>query len=147
MILIDRLRARSFSSHPVDIGLRSEAGIAAELVRRGHHVLLPFGFNHRYDLVLDVDGEFLRAQCKTARRRGGSIVFNTESVRSNTRKATRRSYDGEIELFLVYFPETGAVYAVPIEDATSSCGTLRIEPTANGQVRGIRWARDFELPA
>jgi hypothetical protein len=36
-------------------------------VRRGYSVLLPFGVNQRYDLVLDLDGRFVRAQCKTGR--------------------------------------------------------------------------------
>jgi hypothetical protein len=37
------------SKHPVDVGLRSEAAILSELVRRGYSVLLPFGVNQRYD--------------------------------------------------------------------------------------------------
>jgi hypothetical protein len=34
---------------------------------------------------------------------------------------------------------------VRIADAT--IGTLRIDPPANNQVRRIRWAADYELPA
>ena len=49
----------------------------SELVRRGFTVLLPFGVNQRYDLVLDVGGEFIRGQCKTGRLRQGSVVFST----------------------------------------------------------------------
>jgi PD-(D/E)XK endonuclease len=51
--------------HPVDVGQRSEAAIIAELVKRGYRVLTPYGVNHRYDLVIDAGGRFLRAQCKT----------------------------------------------------------------------------------
>ena len=54
------------SSHPVDVGLRTEAHITGELVRRGYSVLLPFGVNQRYDLVLDQGDRFVRVQCKTA---------------------------------------------------------------------------------
>jgi hypothetical protein len=49
----------------VDVGLRTEAAVVAHLLRRGVKVLQPNGFNHRYDLVLDLDGEFVRAQIKT----------------------------------------------------------------------------------
>jgi hypothetical protein len=38
----------------VNIGQRTEAVIACELVERGYRVLMPFGFNHRYDLVWTV---------------------------------------------------------------------------------------------
>ncbi len=86
------------SSHPVDVGQRTEAIILAELVKRGHKVLIRCGTNHRYDLVLDV-GESYR------------------------------------------------VYALSPDEAASSSGSLRIDPTGNGQMKGIRWAADHELPA
>lgn len=115
-------------------------------MRRGYRVLLPFGFNHRYDLALDIEDRFLRVQCKTGRLRGG-ILFSARSIRSNSAKAIWRDCKGEIELFVVHCPENGALYAIPIEHATASAGTLRLHPTGNGQARGVGWARDYELPA
>src|SRR5215212_933387 len=135
------------STHPVDVGQRSEAIILAELVRRGHRVLVPFGPNQRYDLVVEVGGRYLRAQCKTGRLRNGCVAFKTASVRVNTQRAFVRSYEGDIDLFLVYCPETDRIYALDIEEAASSQGMLRIDPPANGQVKRVRWAADHELPA
>ena len=60
-----RLPKPKLTNHPVDVGHRTEAAILSELVRRGYAVLLPFGVNQRYDLVLDLEGRFVRAQCKT----------------------------------------------------------------------------------
>ena len=134
------------SSHPVDVGLRTEAAILAELVRRGYEVLVPFGTNQRYDLVLDLGGEFVRAQCKTGRLRNGAVVFASRSIRSNTRTTFFRDYVGEAEVFLVHCPETGEIYAVPVDEAAHGYCSLRVEPTRNGQAAGIRWARDYELP-
>ncbi len=49
----------------------------AALVRRGHHVLVPFGEGQPYDLVVDLGGaDFLRVQCKTAWPQKGCLVFN-----------------------------------------------------------------------
>lgn len=93
-----------------------------------------------------MNGEFVRAQCKTGRRRRGCIVFNTESTRVNTRGWFARDYTGEAEIFLIYFAETERIYAVPVAEAPASSGSLRIEPTRNGQQDGIRWAHDYELP-
>jgi hypothetical protein len=134
------------SSHPVDVGLRTEAAIMAELVRRGYQVLVPFGTNQRYDVVLDVDGEFVRAQCKKGRLRNGVVRFPARSVRSNTRGLYFRGYSGEVEIFLVYCPETKQIYAVPVDEVPATDGWLRVHPTRNGQKEGVRWARDYELP-
>jgi PD-(D/E)XK endonuclease len=131
----------------VDVGQRSEAIILAELVRRGHRVLIPFGTNHRSDLVIDTGTSFVRAQCKTGRLRNGRVCFKTASTRANTLRAFTRSYEGEIDVFLVFCPDTDRVYALDVEDAASSEGALRVEPAANGQEKGIRWAADYELPA
>jgi hypothetical protein len=134
------------SSHPVDVGLRTEAAILGELVRRGYQVLLPFGTNQRYDLVLDMNGEFVRAQCKTGRLRKGVVIYPTKSVRVNMKQVLIRNYLGEVELFLIYCPETEGIYAVPVDEAPEGYGSLRVEPTRNGQAEKVRWARDYELP-
>jgi PD-(D/E)XK nuclease superfamily protein len=121
--------------------------VLAELVERGHKVLLPFGVNHRYDLVIDDGGHFVRAQCKTGRLRRGCVIFHARSIRSNTRKAIDRPYHDEVDLFLVHCPQTERVYAVPVDETTTSDVALRVDPPANGQVKRIRWAADHELPA
>ena len=139
--------AQAPSNHPVEVGQRSEAVIQAELVKRGYPVLLPFGINHRYDLVLDCGDRFIKAQCKTGRLRNGAIEFSTQSVRINTRGTYFRGYDGDVDLFLVYCPDTGKVYAVPIEEATKTQTSLRCAPPANNQRLRVRWAHDYELPA
>jgi hypothetical protein len=140
--------SREIGRHPLEVGERTEAVILAELVKRGFRVLVPYGTNHRYDLVIDADSRFLRVQCKTGRLRRGVIKFNTVSVRTNTRRAYSRPYDADqIDLFLVYCPDTDRVYAVDVDEATSSHGSLRVDPAANGQAKGIRWAADHELPA
>jgi PD-(D/E)XK endonuclease len=136
------------SRHPVDVGERSEAIIFAELVKRGHRVLVPYGNNHRYDLVVHVGGGFIRAQCKTGRLREGVIRFNTVSTRANTLRAYTTPYDtDQIDLFLIYCPETDRVYALDVGEAAAGHGVLRVSPAANGQAKGIRWAADHELPA
>jgi PD-(D/E)XK endonuclease len=135
------------SRHPVEVGQRTEAAILSEFVRRGYRVLLPFGVNQRYDLVLDTGDAFLRVQCKTAWVRNGCVEFPTQSVRCNMRGVFTRGYEGEIDLFVAYCPELDKFYAVPVEVAPRVRCTLRFDPTANNQARGVRWAADFELPA
>jgi len=97
--------------------------------------------------TLAIDGLFVRAQCKTGRLRNRRVIFNAQSVRSNTRVAERSSYVGEVDVFIVYCPDLDRIYAIPVDDVPLSEGSLRVEPTANGQKKGIRWAADYELPA
>ncbi len=140
------LEPRPLTSHPVDVGQRTEAIVLARLVALGHDVLVPWGHNHRYDLVVDLGDRMLRVQCKTGRLKDGVIEFNTLSVRTNTERWLVRSYDGEADVFAVSCPETKGVYLVPVEGAPRSSCRLRLEPTENHQAAGIRWARDYELP-
>ena len=103
--------------------------------------------NQRYDLVLDLGGEFLRVQCKTGRLRKGAIVFSARSCRSNRNGIYVRSYTDEADVFVVYCPETDRIYAVPVgESGVLKAASLRVTAPANGQTKGIRWAADHELP-
>ena len=135
------------TNHPVDVGQRTEAAILAQLVRRGYRVLLPFGVNHRYDLVIDTGSRFLRVQCKTGRLRKGCVLFPTRSTRANRSGCFTRDYRGEIDLFAVYCEALDRLYAVPVEVVPDGECSLRVDKPANNQERSIRWARDFEVPA
>jgi hypothetical protein len=76
------------------------------------------------------------------------ILFNTASTRINTRRTFITPYDADqIDLFLIYCPDTDRVYALDVGEAASSHGALRVDPAANGQAKRIRWAADHELPA
>jgi PD-(D/E)XK endonuclease len=135
------------TSHPVDVGLRTEGAIISELVRRGYALLVPFGVNQRYDLVLDCDGRLLKAQCKTGRLRNGVVQFSAQSVQSNTRRTKIRGYAGEVDLFVVYCPDNQRVYAIPASDVPNCAMHLRIDPPRNRQSKRVRWAKEYELPA
>src|SRR5439155_25534043 len=104
-----RLLKPKLSSHPVDVGFRTEAAILSELGRRGYSILVPWGVNRRYDLVLDLEDRFVRFQCKTGWFRSGSVTFPTRSIQCNSKRTVVRSYDDDADVFLVYCPDTGHV--------------------------------------
>ena len=124
-----------------DKGDISEAMILARLLQLGKKVAIPFGENHRYDLLIDDDGEFTRVQCKTARIHKGCVVFNARST--NARIST--NYRGEADLFIVYCPQIEKFYQVAVTVAAASIVTLRLEATKNNQESGVKYARDYEL--
>jgi hypothetical protein len=141
-----RLPKPKLSSHPVDVGLRTEAAILSELSRRGYSVLVPWGVNQRYDLVLDLENRFVRARCKTGWLRNGSVTFPTRSIQCNSKRTVMRSYDGDADVFLVYCPDMNRVYCVPVAGAARGYMSLRVEPTRNHQEKQVNWASEYLLP-
>ena len=119
----------------------------AALIRLGKQVLLPIGKAARYDLVVDEGDRFIRIQVKTGRFAQGAVWFCGSSVHvswDGRARARRRGYRGECELFAVYCPDLSRCYFVPVEAVGIGSSALRIEPTRNGQSKGVRWARDYE---
>jgi hypothetical protein len=148
---------RSTSPHPGPqaskrdtkaIGDRSEAAVLYHLAHRGYLVSIPFGENHRYDLIADDGERLLRIQVKTGRIRHGAILFNCCSTHGHRRSGSLsiRPYFGEIDYLAVYCPENGKTYIIPEKDLVRTIGSLRLAPTGNRQGRRIRWAAKYELP-
>ena len=63
---------------------------------------------------------------------------------SNTNQAPK-DYRGEVDLFGVYSPELDQVFLVPVDEVPTRYGSLRMDPPRNGQVKGVRWAADYQL--
>lgn len=101
----------------------AEAFATARLLELGFVVLVPVGNMERFDLVL-YDGEkYIRVQVKTGRLRDGVIKFSTRSVNY---KGVAKTYNNEVDLFVVYCPTTKEVYAVNAQDAGTSTLSLRV---------------------
>jgi PD-(D/E)XK endonuclease len=134
--------------HPKTIGDRTTMAVMLALRELGYAVLVPFGENTRYDVVIDDGLNLMRVQCKTGRLRLGSVVFNTCSSYGHhpNPKLMRRDYRGQVDFFGVYCPETEGVYLIPIEHLpTLERAALRVLPTRNRQRQRIRWAADYEI--
>ncbi|TMK33396.1 MAG: hypothetical protein E6G64_04355 [Actinobacteria bacterium] len=134
--------------HPKDVGDRTQLAVMFALREAGLAVLVPFGENTRYDLVID-DGESLaRVQCKTGRLYNGALVWSTCSSYAHHPNPKKRKldYQGEIEYFGVYCRETGIVYLVPIEDVpVKTKASIRLDPARNRQRKLIRQAARYEV--
>jgi hypothetical protein len=114
----------------------------------GLGVLVPFGENTRYDLVIDDGTSLSKVQCKTARLRNGAVRWSVCSNYGHHRnpRVARRDYQGEVDFFGVYCSETEGVYLVPIAELpVRRQGTLRVEPAKNSQRKFIRPASEYEI--
>jgi hypothetical protein len=134
--------------HPKDVGDRSTLAIMFALRLEGYAILVPFGENTRYDIVIDNGAQLRRVQCKTGRLKDGAVLFPTCSTYAHhpNPKVQRRDYEGQIDDFAVFCPALGAVYLIPIEDVpTRALGMLRVTPARNGQRKRVRLAAAYEV--
>jgi PD-(D/E)XK endonuclease len=134
--------------HPKDIGDRTTLAVMLALRDLGLGVLVPFGENTRYDLVIDDGTSLSKVQCKTGRLRNGAIRWSVCSNYAHHRnpRVAQRDYQGEVDFFGVYCSETEGVYLVPIAELpVRRQGTLRVEPAKNRQRKFVRPASDYEI--
>ena len=127
------------------IGNITELECMLAFVKAGYNVLIPYGDCERYDFVVDINGKFVRVQAKTSNTKddGASFSFSCSSSNRKDGRIVHHFYSNEeIDYFATSF--NGKCYLIPVEE----CGAdkkLRILPAKNGQVRGITWAKDYEL--
>lgn len=134
--------------HTIQKGDISVAMLTAKFLRLGYVVMKPISELLRYDLVIDRcgDGQFERVQCKTGRLRNGSVRFNTSSSLAHHKSGSgRKAYTGEIEVFGVYCPDNDECYIVPVDVVGLVEGSIRVEPSKNGQQKGVRLADEFRV--
>ena len=134
--------------HPKFVGDRTALAVMLALHEARIPFLMPLGENTRYDLVIELNSDLARVQCKSGRLRGGGVVFATCSWYGHhpNPKAISRTYSGEVDFFAVYCRDTQGVYLIPIAAVpTRSYAKLRVDPPRNNQRRGIRFAADYEI--
>lgn len=127
-----------------DKGNVTESRFVFEFVKLGYNVLLPFGDNCRYDMVIEQGNNFYRIQCKTGQYKNGCVRFNTCSSQTHRGKG-KQSYRGQIDYFAIYCIELDKCYICHVNNVNIHEGVFRVEPTKNHQNKRVRWAKDFEL--
>lgn len=125
------------------IGNISEAMAIARLIELQYPVLLPFGDNERYDLVVELDNEFKRVQIKTARLVNGALSIPVSSSHYHA-NGKRKDYHGEVDMIIAYSPDTKKLYKLDIQEVGKTEVRLRIEEPKFADPR-IRYAINYEL--
>jgi hypothetical protein len=114
------------------------------LIEAGWSVSIPFGYNDKYDLVVDDGDSLYRIQCKTAwRNKAEAIRFNTHSQTTKDGDYHEATYEGGADAFLVRFPETEQLYWVGVDEASGQKMELRFDAAIDHP--SINWAADYEF--
>src|SRR5215210_964737 len=123
-------------------GAIAESAIVLASLKSGIGVLKPMSDGHRYDVVFDVGCRLLRAQCKWAVRRGDVIPIGCRTARRTSTGLRRTVYRrDEVDLIAAYCASVDQCYVLPPElfDGHPEV-SLRLAPTRNNQLVGVKWA-------
>ena len=131
-------------------GTLTELHCIMDLTNLGIRCLKPVDESSKYDIVADLNGNFIRIQCKTASwvtdTAEEKVAFNiyTYCQTTNTKATTRHKYSkDDIDYFYTWF--NGQGYLVPIEEATGVTFRWRYEYPKSGQKQGIHIANDYKI--
>jgi Holliday junction resolvase-like predicted endonuclease len=125
----------------------AELMVAADLLRRGYKVALPYGEDWDYDLILRRGETLERVQVKYTKSNGNVIVVQcySQSLTNGKVRAIKRYTSRTIDWLAVYDRTTDCCYYVPSAELGDgrSMLSLRVAPALNNQQRRIRPAAKY----
>jgi hypothetical protein len=135
---------------PSQKGSIAESAIVHAAIRLGISVFAPFNEGLRYDLIFELDGRFVRVQCKWAVTRRDVVVVTCRRIRRAPDGFIRLPYTAsEIDAYAAYCAELERCYFIPFRafPLHRTAIHLRLGPPRNNQQRGINWAEEYEFGA
>ncbi len=126
----------------------AELMVAADLRRRGHRILFPYGEDCDYDLVAErPDGRFERVQVKYTESDGCVVAVRcrSHSLTNGKVRATKHYTAASVDWLAVYDATTQRCYFVPAGDLGDGRALLhlRITDARNNQRARVRSAADY----
>lgn len=123
------------------IGAITELKCQLHFMELGYVVSVPLT-PERYDFILDTGEHLYKIQVKTSHADEGGFSFSVCSSHFVNGKVKHTHYkDDNIDFFCTEFE--GNCYLVPVSECGKDSKKLRLEPTKNGQVKGISFAKDY----
>ena len=125
-------------------GNLTELQCLSAFVEQGCGVSIPYGDNSKYDFIADIDGKLLKIQVKTSSLKDeNAIMFSCRSTHVNCKGTINERYTSQdIDFFATYW--NNQCYLIPVNECSVS-KTLRFTPPKSGQLKGITFAKDYEL--
>lgn len=121
-----------------------------ECIKRDIDVYKPVSSGGRVDYLACIDGQYKKVQIKyiSTYRDRISISFtkNQNGRRTEDGKPVYKKYcNQEIDLFLVYCPDTNEWYNIPIElsDTNRGLTLTTLNVTRNNQAKRVRYSYDY----
>lgn len=95
----------------------------------------------RYDAILDIKGDLSRVQVKYC---DSPATKSQHAIRLTLARRGRRYVKAEIDAILVFIPQLDRIVRLTHEHFDEKREiSLRLKPSANGQVKKVRLAEDY----
>lgn len=121
--------------------------VAADLMRRGYKIAVPYGEDWDYDLLFCRDDRLERVQVKYCRSDGQVIIVpgRSASLTNGKVKAYKYYTADNIDWLAVYDVTSDRCYYLPASILGNGMGmlSLRLTDARNNQRVGVRFARDY----
>ena len=127
-------------------GLVTELAVQQAFISHGFGVSVPLLPTSRYDMIVDVNGNLLRVQVKTAKpvKNSDAFAISLKSARTHRWGVTTVGYTSdEVDLFATSY--NGNVYIIPQREVDGQTECIFRNSCVNNQTRGIRFATNYEL--
>ena len=127
------------------VGNIGEAVAIAEFTKLGIPVFTPFGQNTPVDMMICVNGMYLKVQCKTTECiKNGKMEFSiarTNGFTNSKNYYTRK----EVDLFFLYCIENGWTGLITFDECPSNSLIIRVAPPLNNNKIGIKWPYMYDF--
>lgn len=125
-------------------GNLTELQCLTAFMEQGCGINIPYGDNSKYDFIADINGKLFKIQVKTSSLKDeNAIMFSCRSTHVNCKGTINERYTSQdIDFFATYW--NNRCYLIPINECSAS-KTLRFAPPKSGQLKGITFAKDYEL--
>ena len=126
----------------------AELKVATDLRARGYRIAIPYGEDWNFDLILcRRDDRLERVQVKYVRSDGCVILVRprSSSITNGKVKAIKYYTAATIDWLAVWDAATDRCLYVPAAELGAGMNhlTLRLRPSRNNQIRGIRMAEHY----
>lgn len=125
-------------------GNLTELQCLSAFIEQGCGVSIPYGDNSKYDFIADINGQLFKVQVKTSSLKDeNAIKFSCRTTHVNCKGIKNERYSSnEVDFFATYWKNQ--CYLIPVSECSVE-KTLRFAPPKSGQLKGITFAKDYEL--
>jgi hypothetical protein len=130
------------------IGDVAEYKFVLYCIERGIEINKPLNSLLQHDFVVNINGNYKKVQIKSRQLKDGKIADISKFKQQKTKSKKLLEYNNtNIDMYIVYCPNNGKFYNIPLDllNNINYSLVLRVDTPKNGQLEGVRFAKDFEL--
>lgn len=131
-------------------GDSAEYRVVAELLERGHTVLMPCGDRLPYDIGIDVGGKLVRVQVRRAYPtrgvKGGSYKIDVRRSQTNRTFWTHTKHDARSYDFMIaWIPGSAVFYVIPARVAVKYGSGITFNDDPSRRTRALPYRNAWKL--